>query len=107
MFNHGAAIVPGIWLLEVMNVLTVAERKNRLTSIQSDNFLGLLKALPIEVDAGLDNGFNKQIISLSRKYNMSTYDASYLDLAQRHQAPLASFDKELCSIAQQEGIKIL
>ena len=48
--EHTSAIVPMIWTLEIGNVLAVAERKNRLTQADSNEFLQLLSELPITVE---------------------------------------------------------
>ena len=42
-----------------------------------------------------------------RKYTLSAYDAAYLELAIKYNAPLASFDKLLNKIAKKEGIEVL
>jgi predicted nucleic acid-binding protein len=49
------AIVPCIWTLEVINVLRVAERQNRISSADSNTFISLLNTFPIEVDVNSDS----------------------------------------------------
>lgn len=105
--REGSAIVPAIWSLEVINVLRVGERKKRITASQANTFIGLLNALPIEVDTSLDELPNKRIMDIARKYSISAYDAAYLELALRKGFPLASFDKLLCDSARKAGVAIL
>ena len=48
--TKATAYVPSIWPLEIVNVLLVAERKNRLSEADSTRFITLLTQLPIIVD---------------------------------------------------------
>jgi predicted nucleic acid-binding protein len=41
---------------------------------------------------------------LAREYNLSAYDAAYLELAIRYDAPLATLDGKLQRAAQQAGV---
>jgi predicted nucleic acid-binding protein len=98
--ENTTALVPAIWPLEIGNVLLVAERKNRLSKTDSNHFLSLLAALPIVVDQETPERMLKEIIALAREYNLSTYDASYLDLALRKEVPIATLDKALIAAAR-------
>jgi predicted nucleic acid-binding protein len=101
------AVVPSHWFLEVANVLTVAEKRKRMTAPATAEFLKLLGALDIEIDnATADNVF-PHVLPLCRKYSLASYDAAYLELALRRQLPLASLDNELRAGAKQPGIKVL
>jgi predicted nucleic acid-binding protein len=101
------AVVPSHWFLEVANVLTVAEKRKRMTAPATAEFLKLLGALDIEIDnATADNVF-PHVLPLCRKYSLASYDAAYLELALRRQLPLASLDNELRAGAKHAGIKVL
>lgn len=45
-----SALVPGLWFLEVTNVLAIAERKGRITQNESEDFVTQFSQLNIEVD---------------------------------------------------------
>lgn len=94
------AFVPAIWPLEVGNVLLVAERKNRLSQAAVVRFLALLGGLPITVEQETPERMLKEIVSLAREHGLSTYDASYLDLAMRLGLPLATLDASLVKAAK-------
>jgi predicted nucleic acid-binding protein len=94
------ALVPGIWPLEVTNVLQMAQRKKRLGRAGSARFLVLLRSLPILVEQELPERVFAEIFSLADDTGLSTYDASYLDLAMREGLPLASLDKNLRKAAK-------
>jgi predicted nucleic acid-binding protein len=95
----GEALVPAIWPLEVGNVLLVTERRKRLTPADFIRFFALLSNLPITVEQETPDRMLKEIFSLAREYNLSTYDASYLDLAMRKGLPLATLDEALIKAA--------
>lgn len=95
----GEAFVPAIWPLEVGNVLLVAERKKRLSHASAVRFLGLLGGLPISVEQEPPDRMLKEILSLAREQNLSTYDASYLDLAMRLDMPISTLDTSLLKAA--------
>ena len=96
----GEAVVPAIWPLEVGNALLVAERKKRLGKADVIRFLTLVSALPITVEQESPERMLKEIIALARDWHLSTYDASYLDLAMRLGLPLATRDASLLNAAK-------
>jgi predicted nucleic acid-binding protein len=97
---EGEAFVPAIWPLEVGNVLLVAGRKKRLSQASVVRFLTLLAGLPITVEQETPERMLKEIVSLAREQALSTYDASYLDLAMRLDLPLATQDASLLKAAK-------
>ncbi len=101
------AIVPSIWPLEVTNLLLVAERKKRISEADSTRFIALLSELPIIVDQEPPERMIKEIFALARKHNLSSYDASYLDLAMRKGLPIATLDKNLLAAAKRIKVSIL
>jgi len=98
--EKGEAIVPAVWPLEVGNVLIVAERKRRLSKASVVRFLTLLGNLPIMVEQETPDRMLKEVLSLAREYGLSTYDASYLDLAMRLGLPIATQDTSLARAAK-------
>jgi predicted nucleic acid-binding protein len=101
------AVVPSHWFLEVANVLTVAEKRKRMTAPATAEFLKLLGALDIEIDNTPAGNVFPHVLPLCRKYSLASYDAAYLELALRRQLPLASLDNELRAGAKHAGIKVL
>ena len=101
-----SAIVPAIWPLELGNVLLVAERRKRLTAGDSSRFLALLSELPIVVEQETPERMLKEIFSLARGAKLSSYDASYLDLAVRLGLPIATLDKNLIRAAKKIRVPV-
>jgi predicted nucleic acid-binding protein len=99
------AVVPAVWPLEVANILLVAERRGRLSEAQASRFLELLAQLPIDVD---DTPTDMSgIVAAGRRHTLSSYDASYLVLAERLGAGLATLDKHLAKAARKAGVQLL
>jgi predicted nucleic acid-binding protein len=101
------AFVPSIWALEVGNVLLVAERKKRLSQADSARFIALLRDLPIIIEQEPSEVMFGEILALARDYHLSTYDASYLDLAMRKGLPIATLDKGLIAAAKGSHVPIM
>ena len=98
------AIVPPLWLLELANGLVVAERRARLTRADSTRFLALVRQLPIRIDQTATMDLAGPVMDLARTYELSAYDAAYLELALRLGVPLATFDVRLRSAAERAGV---
>ncbi len=101
------AIVPYIWPFEVANVLLVAERRDRIQFGESLEFLEYILQLPIFMEQKEKKELIKGIYLIGREYKLSSYDASYLELAWRRKCPLASFDKNLIAAAKKMKVPIL
>lgn len=95
------ALVPQLWHLEVRNSLLVASRRGRISVDAPTERLDALRDLPIRTDSGLD--LNSAFV-LAQKHRLSFYGAVYLELAKRHSAPIATFDKALARAAGIEGL---
>lgn len=101
------AVVPSHWPLEVANVLTMAERRRRITAAKSAEFLSLLEALDIQVDHESPARAFTHVLPLCRDHTLTSYDAAYLELAMRTGLPIASLDDELRRAAKTLGIPTL
>ncbi len=100
------ALVPQLWQLELANVLKTACTKGRLTQAQARQILDTLSQLPIEVDNAAPPG-QRPLFELAMRYNLSSYDAVYLELAMRHGLPLATQDEQLKLAATAAGVDLL
>lgn len=100
------AWVPAVWPLEVGNVIARAEAKGMLPEARSAAFLGLLRDMAIEVDARSSAFALTDTLQLARRQGLSTYDASYLELALRLGLPLATNDAALRKALHTTGGKL-
>jgi predicted nucleic acid-binding protein len=67
----------------------------------------LLQGLPVEIDDGSSREAWSGSLTLSRKHQITVYDAAYLELAVRRSLPLGSLDAALRKAAKGEGVKLL
>ena len=102
--NPETALVPSLWWYELRNLLVTSERRKRITAAESTAFLRVLGSFPIEVDVEPDEN---AIFGLARRYQLSFYDATYLEIAERKKLPLATLDKALRVAAEAAGVPLL
>ena len=102
------AVVPALWHLEMSNGLSVAERRSILTSSDVDQAvidLELLVAHALDIDSDVVS--TRQALTTARTFQLSAYDAVYLDLARKQRLPLATLDDKLRVAAGQAGVQLL
>lgn len=99
------AIVPVTWGLEVANVIARAEAKELVTEARSGAFLEMLDGVNIETDAATFTHALSDTLQLARRYKLSAYDASYLELALRRGIALATLDEDLQRAAKKAGVR--
>ncbi len=97
-------VVPGIWCLEVANVIARAESKYGLSEARSTEFLRVLHQLHIQIDGATSLRALNDTLQLARRYNLSAYDAAYLELAMRESLPIATLDEGLIKAAEKGGL---
>jgi predicted nucleic acid-binding protein len=107
LLSRSGAWVPGIWRLEVANVLQMSVRRKRHNANFRDATLADLAQLPIQVDSETDQQAWHATLRLAERHQLTLYDAAYLELALRRSLPLATLDEELRSAARSENQKLL
>ncbi len=100
------AVVPSLFYQEISNVLLMAYRRNRISREAMLQYLNVVTILPITIDieAATQGNTMKTVCELADKYGLTTYDASYLELAIRRDFPLATLDTDLHNVAAELGI---
>ena len=106
-FEDERAEVPSLWHLELANALAMSERKGRITPARASEFIALTDGLPIVIDERTPNFALSSVLELSRRQQLSAYDASYLELAMRRGVPLATKDDDLARAANHMGVTLL
>jgi predicted nucleic acid-binding protein len=101
------AWVPAIWPLEISNILLSAQRRKRITYADMTQFVELFNHINIEIDLETMNKSFHEILSLAYTEKLTTYDASYLELAIRTGLPLATKDKLLREAGERLGVQLL
>jgi len=109
MFLRGTrALVPALWHLEMSNGLAVAERRSVLIPADVDQAV-------IDVEHVVNHAVDtdsvivpvRQSLATARSFELSSYDAVYLDLARRERLPLATLDDRLRAAAARAGVELV
>ena len=100
----GEVVVPGIWCMEVANVINRAEQRFGLTETLSAEFIHRLQNLGLRFDQESGWPALRATLPIARKYKLTAYDAAYLELALRTGFPLATLDLGLQKAAKRDGV---
>ncbi|KRA50228.1 type II toxin-antitoxin system VapC family toxin [Devosia sp. Root635] len=99
------AIGPLIFEIEVANAPRTNLRRGRIDGAERNEALSFLARMNVTIPS--DQPSLTEIISLSDRHDITTYDASYVALAQKHGALLATLDQAMARAARAEGFPVL
>lgn len=99
------AHAPWLLQLEFTNVLRTACRRGTLPLATAREIVDQLALLPIRIDAAPPQP--AALLSLALRFQLTSYDAAYLELALRLQLPIATRDGELAEAAWAAGVGVL
>ena len=104
--QHAAA--PAIWPLDVTNAIAWAVRRGRIDALSAFRLQRTLDTLPLDIDAEFaTTRQGRRILQLAVDHGLSSYDASYLELALSRGLPLATQDARLARAAADAGVTML
>ena len=95
--------VPIVWSLEFSNALRQLERRRKLKPDTTAVILDAVDALALQGDPSPPS--QRRLLDIARQYDLSVYDASYLELAIRLSVKLATQDGPLAVAATKAGLK--
>ncbi len=107
LIETNGLLVPALWWTELENGLVIGERRARNTTDQSAAFLEIVRSLPIRTDDMPPHQTCDRILAIARQHQLTAYDATYVELAVRESAALATFDTAIRRCAPQLGLSIL
>ena len=99
------AVAPPLLPLEYTNVLRTACKRQRIVVAQAQEMLATLATLPIDID--MTPPGPAQLLDLALRYDLTSYDALYLDLALRRRLPIATEDRALANAALVAGVGVV
>ena len=105
--EEGTAFVPILWRYEVSAVLVRARIRGFLAPAQVAAFLEDLGALRIAADLEGAGRILTDVHRIAGVYRLTSYDASYLELALRRNLPLATLDQELRAACEAAGVTVV
>lgn len=101
------AIAPALFPLEVANALRSNMRRGRLDATYRDAALDQLDKASVARDLeAYDPVVLRETVRLSDKHGLTVYEAAYLELALRYDAPLGTLDDDLRRAADAENVAL-
>ncbi|WP_180538886.1 type II toxin-antitoxin system VapC family toxin [Nevskia soli] len=101
--NGAAVLVPGLWAYEIRNSVLIGVRRRRISEVHGDDFLAMLAGFLIGLRRPVSHD---AVFAVAKQYQLTVYDAAYLDLAIREALPLASLDALLTRAATTAGVAL-
>ena len=95
--------VPTIWHYEAAHVAAALVRTGQVSQASAMRYFEQVAMLPIVTDTTSHAKATSATFALSVQYNLSVYDAAYLELALRLGGSLATNDQRLQAAAHQAG----
>lgn len=102
---HDHAHAPPLLHLEYANVMRTACKRGVMIAQQAQAAIQQLALLPIQTDKVPPQP--AQLLALALRYDLSAYDAAYLELALRLQLPIATVDTALADAARAAGVGVV
>jgi predicted nucleic acid-binding protein len=104
---EGATIeVPALWSPEVANALLVLVRRRKLADDERQTALRWLRGLRVRIDEEAASIAFTRLSELAATYQLSIYDAAYLELAQRRKLALGCKDGPLRKAATRADVRL-
>lgn len=97
-------LVPSLWPFEVGNIFLQSIKRRRLSAEAARRQLERAMRFPVEIEPVPDPGVAAAIWRAAREFNLTFYDASYLELAVRRSLPLATLDEALLAACDASGV---
>lgn len=108
LLQGARAVVPALWHLEMANGFAVAKRRGILTSEDASRGMTHIEELLAQaIESSADFVSMRQALTTALAFQLSAYDAVYLDTARRERLPLATLDRRLFAAASQAGVDLL
>lgn len=98
---------PWLWRLEVVNVVRIKERRNLITSVQSNRYLHALESLEIQIFDEPQSRSLSELAMLARPHQLTSDDAVYLESAIRLRLPLFTLDHNLLKAGEAAGVEVV
>jgi len=99
-------LVPSLWIYEVTNVLIVAHRRSRISPQRIQQVLETVIRFNLLLDEVVPDSALR-LSHLALQYQLTVYDAAYLDLALRTGSPVATKDKALLIAMQAANVDLV
>ncbi len=106
LLDGAYAVVPALWHLEMANGLVVAERRRILTSSELSRSMANVEQMTPQIETHSDFVPVRQVLTTARSYNLTAYDAVYLDVARTQGLPIATLDQAIRTAAARAAVEL-
>jgi predicted nucleic acid-binding protein len=105
--NEDEKHAPHLLWYEIANIFKNLLRRKRYTINEISGFFPPLAAMRINCDFETGTEYADKLLRLCDEYNISSYDAAYLELAERKKAVLCTMDENLKIAAKKYGVSVI
>ena len=98
---------PHLLWYEISNIFNNLLKRKRYSYEKVMQFYPLLAKFRLTTDFETGVKYSQKLLNLCNEYNLSSYDAAYLELADRKKATLCTLDNNLKTAAKKHGVKVL
>lgn len=98
---------PQLLWYEIANIFKNLMRRKRCTFDEVIKFFPPLAAIRLICDFEAGHDYAEKLLRLCNDYNINSYDAAYLELAERKKAFLCTLDENLTAAAKEHGVTVL
>ena len=98
---------PQLLWYEVVNIFKNLLRRKRYSYEELLPFFLPLAAIRLTTDFETGISYSKKIFRICNDYDLTSYDAAYLELAERKKAVLCTLDEDLKTAAKKHGVTVL
>jgi predicted nucleic acid-binding protein len=105
--NEDEKYVPCLFFYEMASIFMKLIRNKRYNHDEAVTLLPSLAMIHLTVDSETGPAYTEKLLRLCNNYNLSAYDAAYLELAGRKKAVLCTMDERLIAAAALYGVAVL
>ena len=99
--------VPQLFWYEITNIFKNMLRRKRYSYDEVRQFYQPLAAIRLTCDSETGIDYSKKLLRLCNDYNLSSYDAAYLELAERKNAVLYTLGETFSAAAKRHGVAVI
>ena len=105
--NEDEKHAPQLLWYEMANIFQNLIRRRRYKNEEVVQFFPHLAAIRLTTDHETGAAYAQKLLRLCNDYQLSSYDAAYLELAERKRAVLCTLDENLRAVAKKYGVPVL
>jgi predicted nucleic acid-binding protein len=105
--NSNEKQAPNLFWYEMANIFMSLIRRKRYTYDEVMQLMPVFSSIQLKIDYESGPDYAQKLLRLCSDYNLSSYDAAYLELAKRKNATLCTLDQDLSAAAKKLGVPVL